>query len=196
MKKFFSLFLLFAMTVAGLMVSCGSDDPVANEPEKVEPEPTYAKLFVKLSEDIFEYSDFVVTLKYDNEIKTYKMSELKTTEDAGFEGYESFSETGKIAGRVLEVPVFEYKALPVEFKGEFVISEEGQKKIDAATPEKEEIDIFYVAGLYKCAKDGSNPSANPNNDKGGWRGVYVHDLPDFLKTLVTGTNASLFKKSL
>lgn len=195
MKKFFSIFCLFAMTMAGVFVSCGGDDdPVIVGPEEPEAEPTYAKLVVKLSEDFFAYGDFEVTLEYDGQTKSYKLDENMKSANVDFEGLESFKEGEKIAGRVLEVPAFEYKSSPVKYNGKFVLSEEGKKKIEAATPEKEEIDVFICAMLVKCDKNGAAPgSAAP--EKRAWKGVYVSDLVNFIDIAESGTSM-LFNQSL
>ncbi len=183
MKKYLYSLLFMAMAIVSsvALVSCDSKDPVTEE-EKPVAEPTYAKLEIKFSEDIFEYGDFNVTLEYDNQKYTYTLNEKTKTTDVKFDGLEAFKEQNKISGRVLEVAPFQYKNVPVTYTGKFVLSEEGKKKIAAATTK--DIDIICYAKLQRCKEDGTvGYISDGKTDIRVFNGTHVNELEGFLQTL-------------
>ena len=122
MKKYLFSLLFMAMAIVSsvALVSCDSKDPVTEEPEKPVAQPHYAKLIVMVSEQIFEYGDFIVTLEYDKHTQSYQLDESTKKADVKFNGMEYWSDKDKIPGRVLEVLPFQYETIPVKYSAKFV----------------------------------------------------------------------------
>lgn len=183
MKKIYSLFCVIALCIVSVsFVSCSGSDPIIEEEEKPI-QTNYAKFVIKASEDMFELGDFIITLEYDGKKETYTLNEQTKVSDINFEGFNSFFGNKKVPGRMLEIAPFKFDAHPVKYTGEFVISEEGKKRI-ASAPKEDQIDFAVYAKLQSCNKDGVVVFAeNPRDECRAFPGTYVNDVNSILETL-------------
>ena len=195
MEKIYSLFCVIALCIVSVsFVSCSGSDPIIDE-EKKPVQDNYAKFVIKASEDIFELGDFIITLEYDGKKETYTLNEKTMVSDINFEGFNSFFESDKVAGRTIEIAPFKFNVHPVKYTGEFVISEEGKKRM-ASAPKEDQIDFAVYAKLQACDKNGAAVfEENSKNDCRVFRGTYVNNFDSFLGTLKT-YNYNIFSQIL
>lgn len=133
MKKFFSVFSVMALVVAAMsFVSCSKDsDPVVEEPTKPEDNSKSAYYSLTVNESYFEYGDVILTLNKDGEEKDYSF--LEKAEKVSDSDLSQFYGGVKTAARVGEGKIFYEKS--AKFTVNFVLSDEGKKKLEAAPDE-------------------------------------------------------------
>lgn len=188
MKKYFSVLWLLVMAFSSLsLVACGSsdDDPVADKPEEpIITIPTYAKLEVKMVEDMFQLGDFIITLEYDGKTETYKLDESTKVAKVTFEGKEGFFlDRETVPGRVLEIKPFKFEAHPVKYTAEFVFNEAAKERMKTA-PEEDQIDLGFYVMLQSCKEDGTvTIPFNPVESTRIYSGIYVNGFDVFLEQL-------------
>lgn len=130
-KFFFAVKTLCYAVLAMAAVSfssCSKDDDDDNNYVNEIVAKQQAHLTVKMTEDHFEYGDFIVTMEYDGTKQEYRMSEATRMNDDLHVDGASFE------CRVLEIPEFEYKT-PVKLYTKFVLNEAGRQKIANANDE-------------------------------------------------------------
>ncbi len=133
MKKFFSIFSVMALVVAAMsFVSCSKDsDPVVEEPTKPVDNSKSAYYSLTVNESYFEYGDVILTLNKDGEEKDYSF--LEKAEKLSDSDLSDWFGGVKTPARVGEGKIFYEKS--AKFTVNFVLSDEGKKKIEAAPDE-------------------------------------------------------------
>ena len=133
MKKFFSVFSVMALVVAAMsFVSCSKDsDPVVEDPTK--PEEVGKSVFYSLmvDESYFQYGDVILTVNTDGVDKEYSF--LEKAEKVSDSDLSQLNGGVKTAARVAEGKIIYEKS--VKFTVQFVLSDEGKKKLEAAPDE-------------------------------------------------------------
>ena len=148
MKKYLYtlLFVAVALFSAATMSSCGDDEQETPEIPVIYTQ-NYARYTAKISEGIFDYFDVNVTIVIDGKEKVYTLGENTKVADTGLDPSE------KIAGRVLEIPVFQFNATPLRFVTDFKLTDAGKAKIAEAT--SEEIDFIVDLDYGLCNEKGT-----------------------------------------
>ncbi|MCQ2189581.1 MAG: hypothetical protein MJZ00_06690 [Paludibacteraceae bacterium] len=128
-------------------------------------------LTVKLTEDHFEYGDFIVTLEYDGIKHEYKMSEMpRMNDDLNVQG-------GSFDCRVLSVPEFEHNT-PVNLYSKFELNEAGRQKIANAN-ENDEVTGFGLQVNFLSTAPGKNGNYSLTTRPNTWP---LNTLDKFFET--------------
>lgn len=174
MKKFFSIFSVMAVVIAAMsFVSCSkdSDDPIVDEPKPESSKSVHYSL--RVVEEYFDYADIVVTFTIDGKDETVSFQKDEAVKKSTASGKMSdFMKNPKGPIRVLEGSVFYNKSLKIT--PNFVLTEEGKKKVEATTDESVQIDVV-ISDTY-----------NGIEDNRSFDGTHIKDFEGFLKVLNDG----------
>lgn len=199
MKKIYSIIALVAMlcTTACMFTSCSKDD----EPEKTEEKPSaqffHARYKAKMSEDIFKYFDVTVTIHMGETQKVYKFDESTKVADIAV---KKVLQPEKVRpGRVIDLPAFAIEGFPLRFTTDIKLSEAGQKLVDiakASGSEDDQMDFIVALEYGTCNEKGEYQHSDkfPVDEEFPHEGIYVKDLPEFLRVFFQGTD--FFDKTL
>lgn len=187
MKKYFNMLLFIAVALFGVvtMVSCSKDDDTPAVPEEKPVVKNYARYTAKFSEDIFKFYEINVIIESDSKKDVYKFDESTKVSDIKHEFTDFISDEydkpANKAGRVLEIPTFEFGLHPLTIKTEMVLTEAGKKLI--ATPTTDEIDFVAILDFGECDAQGHfiYPSRHIE-DPAGYGGLSINELEGFMDT--------------
>lgn len=181
MKKYFNMLLFMAVALLGVvtMASCSKDNDTPEEKPEVK---NYARYTAKFSEDIFKFYEINLTIESESIKKVYKFDESTKVPDIKHDFTDiisgEYDKPSNKAGRVLEIPAFEFGLHPLTIKTEMVLTEAGKKLI--ATPTTDEIDFVAILDFGECDAQGHFTLQNHIDDASGYGGVHINQLEDFM----------------
>lgn len=192
-KRLYSLLLMaVALFSAATLVSCSNDDDDEKDPEPL-PVKYFARYTVAFSEALFTYCDVTVTLEADGQKHEYKLGEDKKVAEMNYDLLNSEASIygQSKAGRVLEIPAFEYDTHPLTITTDVQLNEAGKKLV--ANAGKEEIDVFFYIDFGACNEKGLYGIDNHFGEVANYRGTHVVELESFLAQFKNTHRAVLTK---
>lgn len=177
------LLLAAAVMTVTVLASCSKDNDNKETPEPAPVVKPNAQYLAKFTEDLFDYAEVTVTIHCDGKDKTYKMDETTKVANVHMELIDAFTEDEKVskAGRVLQIPAFQFDAHPITFTTNVTLTEAGKQKIAQATTEEIPFGAFIEYGLCDAKGNYTYPSEYKKLEV-FYKGTYVAQLEDFLAT--------------
>lgn len=183
MKRKFSYFIfaLLAMTTM-TFVACDNDDDNKNdEREELNEQKNYASLVAKVSEEIFEYGDLIITMEHDGKSDSYHVSQGTHVDSLDLDLLAFFDESLTLAGRVFSLPSVECTNKPVKFTVKYELSEDGKQKIANATDENIFEYIVYQLEYGRCNAEGKLFDGRTNRNQDVIQEIELANLYDRLE---------------
>ncbi|MCQ2255722.1 MAG: hypothetical protein MJZ29_09505 [Bacteroidaceae bacterium] len=199
MKKFLTKIMFAAVAVLSVagFTSCNNadDDPYVPTPASVQEQTqvvSEARYLARIPEVAFKYADFTLTLEYNGEKHTYKVSENSKSGNFHFGSLEEAGLEPNLAVRVIDIP-FQYNAKRiVKASLSYELTETG-KQLIANAVEGEEFDFAINIMFGECDKAG-NFGYNTKTDERAFGGVHANEFDGFLDVL--NSYGSLINKTL
>ena len=184
MKKFLSK-IMFAtvavLSIAGFTSCNNNDDPYVPTQASVQEQTqvvSNARYIARIPEVAFKYADFTLTLEYNGEEHTYKMSENSKCDNYCFEMLKVAGHEANLAVRVIDIP-FQYNAKRlVKAKLTSELTEAG-KQLIANAAEGEEFDFAISVMFGKCDMTGKF-DFNAKEDQRAFKDIHANEFDGFL----------------